>query len=75
MFYLLSSSEEGYRVVDFALSNASLIEIASKFEREKASDTLVIVSDKVLSEAFLMESLGFGICLNEGGYLTERVDL
>ncbi|ATW58090.1 hypothetical protein CNR34_00157 [Pseudomonas phage nickie] len=74
MFYLVTQSDRGHRLVDFSLTSADLMSQIETLQNDNAAGTPVIFSDPALKAAYLHDE--FGIVAQEAdGYLVELSDL
>lgn len=74
MFYLVSQSEHGHRLVDFGLTAAELMSQVTTLAHDNAAGTPVIFNDQSLKAAYLHDE--FGIVHQEAdGYLVDLSDL
>ena len=74
MFYLVTQSEHGHRLVDFSIVTADLMSQITILLHDNAAGTPVIFNDQSLKAAYLHDE--FGIIHQEAdGYLVELSDL
>ena len=74
MYYLVTQSENGHRLVDFSDKTLDLMSQITTLLHDNAAGTPVIFNDQSLKAAYLHDD--FGIVHQEAdGYLVELVDL
>lgn len=74
MFYLVTQSENGHRLVDFSDTTRDLMSQIGPLLNDNAASTPVIFNDQSLKAAYLHDD--FGIIYQEAdGYLVELTDL
>lgn len=74
MYYLVTQSENGHRLVDFSETTRDLMSQITTLLHDNAAGTPVIFNDQALAAAYLHDD--FGIVHQEAdGYLVELSDL
>lgn len=74
MFYLITQSQNGHRLVDFSDRTEDLLPQVSNLANDNAASLPVIYDEKAMRAAYLVD--GFGIIAQENdGYLVLLDDL
>lgn len=74
MFYLVTQTPGGSRLVDYAGHAATLIPLIEVLSKDNPDSTPAVFNDEVMESGFLLD--GFGIpVLDAAGYLIQVTDL
>lgn len=74
MFYLVTQSENGHRLIDFSDHTADLMKQVANLLNDEAAGVPVIFNDQTLRAAYMVDAFGIVVQENDG-YLVQLTDL